>query len=61
MVGCTMAVALSLFLLEGMWQAAGCGAGAVLGILAGGLYAASIRPSGCAEAEAPAVADGGGM
>lgn len=44
LMGCMVAVALSLTLLGGIWQAAGCGAGALLGILAGGLYAASATP-----------------
>ena len=57
-VGCTSAVTLSLSLLEGMWQAVGCGVGAVLGILSGGLYAASVRPRACADAEAGAAGDG---
>jgi hypothetical protein len=59
LVGCTLAVTLSFSLFEGMWQAAGGGAGAVLGILSGGLYAASVRPKRCANAEPSAAADGG--
>jgi hypothetical protein len=44
LIGCLVAVALSLTLLAGTWQAVGCGVGALLGILSGGLYAASVAP-----------------
>lgn len=56
LMGCAVVVALSLALFSGTWQAVGCGVGAMLGILAGGLYAASVTPrsQGRAEAEAPA-------
>ncbi len=55
LIGCPVAVALSLTLLTGTLQAIGCGVGVMLGILAGGLYAASVtlRPQPEAEADAP--------
>jgi hypothetical protein len=43
LIGCPVAVALSLSLLSGGWQVAGTLAGVALGVLAGGLYAASVR------------------
>lgn len=56
LIGCAVAVALSLALLSGTWQAVGCGVGAMLGILSGGLYAASVtrRPQPEAEPRTPA-------
>lgn len=44
LIGCMVAVALSLSLLSGTWQIIGCGVGVMLGILSGGLYAASASP-----------------
>lgn len=44
LIGCMVAVALSLSLLTGTWQVVGCGVGVLLGILSGGLYAASASP-----------------
>jgi hypothetical protein len=55
LIGCLVAVALSLSLLTGTWQAVGCGVGALLGILSGGLYASSVAPCSRADAE-PVVA-----
>lgn len=49
LIGCMVAVALSLSLATGIWQAVGCGVGALLGILSGGLYAASVTPPGREE------------
>jgi hypothetical protein len=60
LIGSLVAVALSLSLLAGTWQAVGCGVGALLGILSGGLYAASVAPGSGADAEPGAAADGGG-
>lgn len=45
LMGCPLLVTVSLALLSGGWQAAGCGLGALLGILSGGLYAASVVPA----------------
>ena len=42
LIGCGVAVALSLSLLSGGWQVAGVLAGVALGVLAAGLYAASV-------------------
>jgi hypothetical protein len=42
--------------LSGGWQVAGAALGVLLGVLAGGLYAASVRSA--ADAEPGAVADG---
>lgn len=44
LMGCLVAVALSLSLLTGDWQAVGCGLGVILGILSGGLFAAAVTP-----------------
>lgn len=44
LMGCMLSVALSLSLLSGGWQVAGCGIGVLLGVLAGGLYGASVSP-----------------
>lgn len=57
LMGCTLSIVVSLSLLSGGWQAAGCGLGALLAILSGGLYAASARPSGSAGAEQSAAPD----
>jgi hypothetical protein len=43
LMGCLLSVTLSLSLLSNSWQALGCVVGALLGILGGGLYAASIK------------------
>lgn len=43
LIGCTLTVSLSLCLLTGGWQALGCVVGALLGVLSGGLYAASVN------------------
>ncbi len=50
LMGSPLSVVLSLSLLSGTWQAAGCVVGALLGVLAGGLYAASVSPRDQAEA-----------
>ncbi len=43
LIGCMAATAMSLSLLSGGWQVAVALAGAALGVLSGGLYAASVR------------------
>jgi hypothetical protein len=48
LIGCMMTVTVSLSLFTGPWQALGCGVGTLLGILSGGLYAASAGP-GCKD------------
>lgn len=58
LIGCMVIVALSLSLLAGAWQAIGCGVAAILGILSGGLYAASVAPRSKPDAEPGAAADG---
>jgi len=60
LIGCPVAVVLSLSLLSGGWQVAGTLAGVALGVLAGGLYAASVRPPFVSDAEPNAAVDGGG-
>ncbi|MGB9632700.1 MAG: hypothetical protein ACPL8I_05200 [Chloroflexaceae bacterium] len=59
LIGCAATVALSLSLLAGAWQAIGCGVAAMLGILSGGLYAASVGPRSESDAEPGAAADDG--
>ena len=59
LMGCAVTVALSLSLFDGVWQAIGCGVGALIGILAGGLYAASVGPQSKADAEPDAAANRG--
>jgi hypothetical protein len=44
LMGCLLAVSLSLTLLAGAWQAAGCLLGVLLGVLSGGLYGLSVPP-----------------
>jgi hypothetical protein len=51
LIASLVTIALSLTLLDGTWQAVGCGLGALLGILSGGLYAASVTPKSGAAAE----------
>lgn len=43
LMSCLVAITLSLTLLSGTWQVGGCIIAVVLGILSGGLYAASVR------------------
>jgi hypothetical protein len=50
LIGCLVAIALSMFVLEGTGRLIGCGIGVFLGILSGGLYAASVTKRSCAEA-----------
>lgn len=44
LMGSMVTVALSMSLLSGRWQIAGALTGVVVGVFAGGLYAASVRP-----------------
>jgi hypothetical protein len=60
LIGCAVTVTLSLSLLSGGWQVGGTLAGVVIGVLAGGLYAASARPPADLDAEPTAPADGRG-
>lgn len=57
LMGCTISVVLSLSLFSGGWQTAGCSLGALLGILSGGLYAASVQPHQQADAVPVALED----
>lgn len=58
LIGCAVAVALSLSLLSGIWQAVGCGVGVILGILSGGLYAASANTRSQPEVQSSARTEG---
>ncbi|MCX7666044.1 MAG: hypothetical protein N2112_10885 [Gemmataceae bacterium] len=44
LMGCCVLTTLSLSLFSGIEQAAGCVLAALLGIVSGGLYAASVKP-----------------
>lgn len=44
LMGCVILTTLSLSLVSGIWQAVGCVLAALLGIVSGGLYAASVTP-----------------
>ncbi|MCX7667279.1 MAG: hypothetical protein N2112_17245, partial [Gemmataceae bacterium] len=44
LMGCCVTITISLSLLSGIWQAVGCVLAALLGIVSGGLYAASVTP-----------------
>jgi hypothetical protein len=49
LIGCLLGIGLSLTLLSGLWQAAGCALAAGLGILSGGLYGRSVEPTAAAR------------
>jgi len=51
LIGCGVSVALSLSLLSGGWQVAGLLTGVALGVMAGGLYAASVRSQSVLDPE----------
>lgn len=50
-IGCAVTIAMSLSLLSGLYQAFGLLTGVILGVLAGGLYAASVGPRSVDDAE----------
>lgn len=60
LMSCAVTVVLSMSLFTGLWQAIGCGVGAVFGILSGGLYAASVRPRSQPAPESGDAADSAG-
>lgn len=51
LIGCAVTIVLSLSLLSGPFQLFGLVTGVVLGVLAGGLYAASVGPRLVNDAE----------
>jgi hypothetical protein len=51
LIGCAVTIAISLSLLSGPNQAFGLLSGVILGVLAGGLYAASVGPRLVDDAE----------
>lgn len=57
LVGSGVSVAMALSLFSGTGQVVGCLAGTALGILSGGLYAASASPDRRARAEPDAQPD----
>jgi|LakMenE18May11ns_1017448.scaffolds.fasta_scaffold5588121_1 hypothetical protein len=51
LIGCAVTIVMSLSLLSGTYQAFGLLTGVILGVLAGGLYAASVGPRLVNDAE----------
>ncbi len=59
LIGCLVTVTVSQLLLSGGWQVAVALAGVVLGVLSGGLYAASASSRSVSDAEPSTAADDG--